>query len=177
MAVPLVDLCALEVGEGLIRFQRVVNDQHIGPPPGEDAPDGGGQAKPLTGRHKFFDRVFLAREAGPRKQGVKPGTRHHGPAIAHMFVGEFLRIAHTEELPLRRGFLYLVAVLDWYSRYVLAWALSNNTGGAVLPGGRGPGAGERPAPDLQHRPRRAIYRRSLHGATEVVGVKCPSIWG
>ncbi len=28
-------------------------------------------------------------------------------------------------VPLRRGFLYLVAVLDWYSRYVLAWALSN----------------------------------------------------
>jgi putative transposase len=29
-------------------------------------------------------------------------------------------------LPLRGGFLYLVAVLDWYSRYVLAWELSNN---------------------------------------------------
>jgi putative transposase len=28
-------------------------------------------------------------------------------------------------VPLRRGFLYLVAVLDWSSRYVLAWALSN----------------------------------------------------
>jgi putative transposase len=26
---------------------------------------------------------------------------------------------------LRAGFLYLVAVLDWHSRYVLAWALSN----------------------------------------------------
>ena len=26
---------------------------------------------------------------------------------------------------LQRGFLYLVAVLDWYSRYVLAWELSN----------------------------------------------------
>jgi len=26
---------------------------------------------------------------------------------------------------LRRGFLYLVAILDWYSRYVLAWRLSN----------------------------------------------------
>jgi len=26
---------------------------------------------------------------------------------------------------LRHGFLYLVAVLDWYSRYVLAWELSN----------------------------------------------------
>jgi putative transposase len=26
---------------------------------------------------------------------------------------------------LNRGFVYLVAVLDWYSRYVLSWALSN----------------------------------------------------
>lgn len=26
---------------------------------------------------------------------------------------------------MRRGFLYLVAVLDWFSRYVLAWELSN----------------------------------------------------
>jgi putative transposase len=29
-------------------------------------------------------------------------------------------------VPMRRGFLYLVAVLDWYSRYVLAWKLSNS---------------------------------------------------
>ena len=28
-------------------------------------------------------------------------------------------------VPLHRGFLYLVAVMDWYSRYVLAWELSN----------------------------------------------------
>ena len=28
-------------------------------------------------------------------------------------------------IPLRHGFLYLVAVLDWFSRYVLAWRLSN----------------------------------------------------
>ena len=26
---------------------------------------------------------------------------------------------------LARGFLYLVAILDWFSRYVLAWELSN----------------------------------------------------
>jgi putative transposase len=29
-------------------------------------------------------------------------------------------------VPLRRGYLYLTAVIDWYSRYVLAWALSNS---------------------------------------------------
>ena len=28
-------------------------------------------------------------------------------------------------LPMARGFLYLVAVMDWYSRYVVAWRLSN----------------------------------------------------
>jgi len=28
-------------------------------------------------------------------------------------------------VPMRRGFLYLVAVLDWYSRYVLSWEVSN----------------------------------------------------
>jgi putative transposase len=33
--------------------------------------------------------------------------------------------ADITSVPMRRGFLYLVAVLDWYSRYVLAWALSN----------------------------------------------------
>lgn len=33
-------------------------------------------------------------------------------------------------VPLYRGFMYLVAVLDWYSRYVLAWQLSNTLDGA-----------------------------------------------
>ena len=28
-------------------------------------------------------------------------------------------------LPMERGFLYLVAVMDWHSRYVLSWRLSN----------------------------------------------------
>ena len=28
-------------------------------------------------------------------------------------------------VPMRQGFMYLVAILDWFSRYVLAWQLSN----------------------------------------------------
>lgn len=28
-------------------------------------------------------------------------------------------------VPLARGFLYLIAIMDWYSRYVLSWCLSN----------------------------------------------------
>ena len=28
-------------------------------------------------------------------------------------------------IPLKNGFLYLVAIMDWYSRYILSWDLSN----------------------------------------------------
>jgi putative transposase len=33
-------------------------------------------------------------------------------------------------LPMPSGFMYLVAVIDWFSRYVLAWHLSNTLDGA-----------------------------------------------
>ncbi len=29
-------------------------------------------------------------------------------------------------IPMNKGFMYLVAVMDWYSRYVLSWRLSNS---------------------------------------------------
>jgi putative transposase len=36
-----------------------------------------------------------------------------------------VRSADITYIRMRQGFLYVVAVLDWYSRYVLAWELSN----------------------------------------------------
>jgi putative transposase len=33
-------------------------------------------------------------------------------------------------IPLQGGFMYLVAIMDWYSRYVLTWRLSNTLDGA-----------------------------------------------
>jgi len=32
-------------------------------------------------------------------------------------------------IPLQQGFMYLVAIIDWYSRYVLSWQLSNSLDG------------------------------------------------
>ena len=32
-------------------------------------------------------------------------------------------------LPMTRGFLYLMAIMDWHSRYVVAWRLSNTLAG------------------------------------------------
>ena len=34
-------------------------------------------------------------------------------------------------VPLVSGFMYLAAILDWYSRYVLAWRLSNTLDGSL----------------------------------------------
>jgi len=33
-------------------------------------------------------------------------------------------------VPLPRGFMYLAAIMDWFSRFVLAWQLSNTLDGA-----------------------------------------------
>ena len=33
-------------------------------------------------------------------------------------------------VPLTKGFLYLAAIIDWYSRYVIAWRLSNTLDGS-----------------------------------------------
>ncbi len=33
--------------------------------------------------------------------------------------------ANITYLPMARGFLYLVVVMEWYSRYVVSWRLSN----------------------------------------------------
>ena len=33
-------------------------------------------------------------------------------------------------VPIQHGFMYLVAIIDWFSRYVLAWRLSNTLDGA-----------------------------------------------
>lgn len=33
-------------------------------------------------------------------------------------------------IPVQKGFMYLVAVIDWFSRYILSWKLSNTLDGA-----------------------------------------------
>jgi len=40
-------------------------------------------------------------------------------------------------IPLPRGFMYLVAINDWWSRYVLAWKTSTTLDTAFGPGGAG----------------------------------------
>jgi len=65
----------------------------------------------------------------PRRRTTWPGAGHK----IYPYLLRDVRITRPNQvwssdityLPLRHGFLYLVAVMDWYSRYVLSWRLSN----------------------------------------------------
>ena len=67
-----------------------------------------------------------------RPRTSKPAPRHK---IYPYLLGS-LRITRPNQvwsadityIPMARGFLYLVAIIDWYSRYVLSWRLSNTLG-------------------------------------------------
>ena len=76
----------------------------------------------------------LMRLMGVEALGPKPGTTK--PALEHKIYPYLLRnltidrpnqvwAADITYIPIGRGFLYLTAVIDWASRAVLAWRLSN----------------------------------------------------
>jgi putative transposase len=74
-------------------------------------------------------------------EAVYPKRRTTWPGAGHQIYPYLLRNVEVTRpdqvwssdityVPLRHGFLYLVAVMDWYSRYVLSWRLSNTLTGA-----------------------------------------------
>ncbi len=69
-------------------------------------------------------------------QAIVPGPHTSKPHPEHRIYPYLLRdlkitrpnqvwCADLTYVPMRRGFLYLVAIMDWFSRYVLTWMLSN----------------------------------------------------
>lgn len=67
---------------------------------------------------------------GPRPRTSQPGEGHR----IYPYLLEGLEITGPDQVwcsdityvPVQQGFLYLVAVMDWWSRYVLSWELSNS---------------------------------------------------
>jgi len=94
------------------------------------------QTKKVLVNHK---RVYrLMNKMGLR--AVVPRPRTSQPGVGHKIYPYLLRgvkITRPNQVwstdityvPMRRGFMYLVAVLDWYSRYVLSWEVSNTLDG------------------------------------------------
>jgi putative transposase len=73
----------------------------------------------------------------PKPKLSKPGEGHK----IYPYLLRNLEITHVDQvwgpegtpdityIPMPRGFMYLVAVMDWFSRYVLTWQLSNTLDG------------------------------------------------
>jgi len=70
-------------------------------------------------------------------QAITPGPHTSRPAPEHKVYPYLLRgkeITHVNQvwstdityIPMQRGYMYLTAVIDWYSRYVISWELSNS---------------------------------------------------
>jgi len=70
-------------------------------------------------------------------QATLPGPHTSKPHPEHRIYPYLLRgmeicapnevwSADITYVPMRRGFMYLVAVMDWHSRYVIAWDVSNS---------------------------------------------------
>jgi putative transposase len=73
-------------------------------------------------------------------EAIYPRQRTSRPALGHRIYPYLLKNVEVERpnqvwssdityIPLWKGFLYLVAVMDWYSRYVISWRLSNTLDG------------------------------------------------
>jgi len=76
----------------------------------------------------------LMRQMGLEAIYPKPRTSH--PSVEQRVYPYLLRdlnIKHANQvwcadityIPLSKGFMYLVVIMDWFSRYVLSWELSN----------------------------------------------------
>jgi putative transposase len=69
----------------------------------------------------------------PRKRTSTPGVGHR----VYPYLLRGLTVDRANQVwcsdityvPMERGFMYLVAIMDWYSRYVLSWRLSNTLDG------------------------------------------------
>ena len=70
-------------------------------------------------------------------EAVYPGPKTSNPAQNHKIYPYLLRnlaitspdqvwCADITYVPMPQGFMYLVAIMDWFSRYVVAWQLSNS---------------------------------------------------
>lgn len=78
-------------------------------------------------------------------------------------------------IPLARGFLYLVAVLDWHWRYVLSWELSNMlaVGFCLAARGGAPATGALPPP---LRPGQPVHQHGLRAGAAAGRRPPPPRW-
>lgn len=116
-----------------LRLMRLIDEQYL--------------TTPFFGSRRMVDHLVREGHTVNRKrvqrlmrtmglEGLFPGKKTTIPAPEHKVYPYLLRgltidrpdqvwCSDITYVPVRHGYLYLVAVMDWYSRHVLAWQLSN----------------------------------------------------
>jgi len=63
----------------------------------------------------------------PRTSKPGPGNKIYPYLLKGLKINRRNQVwaADITYIPMQKGFLYLVVILDWYSRYILSWRLSN----------------------------------------------------
>jgi putative transposase len=101
---------------------------------------------PFYGSRKIAEELGINRKRVQRLmrrmglQAIYPKRRTTWPAGGQRIYPYLLRdieVSRPDQVwatdityvPMRHGFLYLVAIIDWYSRYVVSWRLSNTLEG------------------------------------------------
>ena len=144
---------------------------------------------PFFGSRRMAVTLGISRKRAQRLMGILdleafyPKPRLSQPAPGHEIYPYLLRGLSIERpnqvwstdityVPMCGGFLYLVAVMDWYSRWVLSWELSNPTRwrpASVWPRWRPPSPSVSPRSGTPTRarssPRPTFWRRSKSGAS------------
>ena len=102
----------------------------------------------------------------------KPHTsRPHSEHRIYPYLLRNLTIDHANQVwaadityvPMARGFMYLVAVMDWHSRKILSWRVSNTLDSDFCNQALQRGSGTlRQARNLQHGSRRPVYQQRVH---------------
>jgi putative transposase len=66
-----------------------------------------------------------------RTSTAAPGHKVYPYLLRHLPITRPNQVwsADITYIPMVRGFMYLVAVMDWFSRYIVAWQLSNTLDG------------------------------------------------
>jgi len=74
-------------------------------------------------------RLMGIRSTAPQKKTSQPNKAHkvYPYLLRDLTINRPNQVWCTDitYIPMRKGFLYLVAIMDWYSRKVLSWRLSN----------------------------------------------------
>src|SRR2546423_9111866 len=68
----------------------------------------------------------------PRTSAAAPGAKAYPYLLRDRVLTRIDEVWSSDitYVPMKHGFMYLTAVIDWFSRYVLSWRLSNTLDGA-----------------------------------------------